>query len=437
MRTHQPQARQLRCANLSETIPPTSLAFVLSHATVLLYHGSHHKSGPRDVEALIPSPWSMSYISVLAILLAKVFFVLCSPLQQAFDLQGHQGGKGSANENTLPSFAWGVIDGVKTLELDNGITKDGVVVVWHDEAIPGDKCQDTAPAFQGDPDFPYVGKGIANLTLAQIKTLDCGSKHVLDIPMQLAYPGTKISTLKELFDFMACADPERQVRFNIESKIDAIIPNATHSVDDFVKLQHAVFVESGYDFKSIIYQSFDWRTLIGMKVWMLRFSMIEIPPSHSTFEALEPKIPTAALISSGSAEDVNGISPWLAGLKLSDFPGATMGIKIVEAAKSIKADILSPAAASDASPVPDPTQAGYIPFTTKDMVDRAHELGMLVIPWTVDRLSIADQLLDLGVDGIITDYVTQMRRRFQQRGLRLAPTHSQERVLDCLAKHNH
>lgn len=29
--------------------------------------------------------------------------------------------------------------------------------------------------FADDPDFPYVGKFIANITLAQLKTLDCGS----------------------------------------------------------------------------------------------------------------------------------------------------------------------------------------------------------------------------------------------------------------------
>lgn len=29
-----------------------------------------------------------------------------------------------------------------------------------------------------DPDFPYVGKFIANLSLAQLKTLDCGSKRL-------------------------------------------------------------------------------------------------------------------------------------------------------------------------------------------------------------------------------------------------------------------
>ena len=41
-------------------------------------------------------------------------------------IQGHRGGRGEMIENTLPAFAWGLIDGVTTLEMDNGITKDGV-----------------------------------------------------------------------------------------------------------------------------------------------------------------------------------------------------------------------------------------------------------------------------------------------------------------------
>jgi glycerophosphoryl diester phosphodiesterase len=39
-----------------------------------------------------------------------------------------------------------LIDGATTLELDNGITQDGEVVVWHDEKIIASKCQDTSPA---------------------------------------------------------------------------------------------------------------------------------------------------------------------------------------------------------------------------------------------------------------------------------------------------
>ena len=33
--------------------------------------------------------------------------------------------------------------------------------------------------FANDPDFPYVAKFIVNLTLAQIKTLDCGSERLI------------------------------------------------------------------------------------------------------------------------------------------------------------------------------------------------------------------------------------------------------------------
>lgn len=38
--------------------------------------------------------------------------------QKYFDLQGHRGGRGEAVENTLPAFAWGLLAGVTTLEMD-------------------------------------------------------------------------------------------------------------------------------------------------------------------------------------------------------------------------------------------------------------------------------------------------------------------------------
>jgi hypothetical protein len=53
----------------------------------------------------------------------------------------------------------------------------------------------------------------------------------------------------------------------------------------------------------------------------------------------------------------------------------------------------------------------------------------------VDRLNVADQLLDWGVDGIISDYPNQLRNRVEQKGLAVAPTFPKQRVLDCLAKH--
>lgn len=67
------------------------------------------------------------------------------------------------------------------------------------EIIDPTKCRDTAPAYEGDSMYPYVGQSVANLTLAQIKTLDCGSERLEGFPLQLEYPGIKLSTLGELF----------------------------------------------------------------------------------------------------------------------------------------------------------------------------------------------------------------------------------------------
>jgi len=326
-----------------------------------------------------------------------------------FDVQGHRGGRGNTIENTLPSFAWGMIDGVTTLELDNGVTKDRHVIVWHDENILDSKCRDTAPAFKNDPDFPYVGKFIANLTLAQVKTLDCSLRQT-DFPMQLTYPGTRLSTLPEFFDFVACTDPQRKMHFNIESKIDPQFPNQTLGVQDFVQKQHADFVSSRYPPSNIVYQSFDWRTLIAMK-------------------ALDARFATSALIQFTTAVTPdNSTSPWLAGLRPDNFPGATLGEQISNAAASIHADILSPSALG--------TDAGATAlFTTREMIQQAHKRGLTVIPWTVDDLNTAQQLLDFKTDGIISDFPDQMRRFIHQQEFNVSPQFSEAKVLACLAKH--
>lgn len=91
----------------------------------------------------------------------------------------------------------------------------------------------------------------------------------LSVALQLTYPGTKISTLPELFSFLDCADPSHQVQLNIESKVDAQFPNLTRPPEDFVKLQYDLFKKSKY-YGKITYQSFDWRTLIQMKACFVK-----------------------------------------------------------------------------------------------------------------------------------------------------------------------
>jgi hypothetical protein len=135
--------------------------------------------------------------------------------------------------------------------------------MWHDESIDPTKCLDTAPAFPSDPAYPYVGQYIANLTLSQLKTLDCGSLRLDDFPLQETLPGTPIATLSEMFDFVACATDD-PVLFNIESKVDGDFRNRTRSPEDFVGAMAEVFVSRGPDvLDRITHQSFDVRGWLG------------------------------------------------------------------------------------------------------------------------------------------------------------------------------
>ncbi len=74
---------------------------------------------------------------------------------------GHRGAMGHAPENTLVSFAKGLELGADMLELDIHMSRDGELIVMHD----GEVARTTD------------GKGhVKDLTLAEIKKLDAGSK---------------------------------------------------------------------------------------------------------------------------------------------------------------------------------------------------------------------------------------------------------------------
>ena len=150
-----------------------------------------------------------------------------------FDLQAHRGGIGLTVESTLASFAKGIETGVSTLELDLQITKDGREVITHDRKISGKKCLDTAPVTPNDPQYPYVGKYIKDLTFAQVRSLDCGSLTQPEFPGQQASPGAKMPTLAEVFA-MTDAHRASQVKFNIETKVEAGAPQETAPREQFV-----------------------------------------------------------------------------------------------------------------------------------------------------------------------------------------------------------
>ena len=63
-----------------------------------------------------------------------------------------------------------------------------------------------------------------------------------------------------------------------------------------------------------------------------------------------------------------------------------------------------------------PIQLGRMPVNSPALVRRAHRLGVRVVVWTVDDPRTMHELLDLGVDGIITDRPDVLRTVMIQRG---------------------
>ncbi|MDD9206799.1 glycerophosphodiester phosphodiesterase [Georgenia sp. 10Sc9-8] len=57
-----------------------------------------------------------------------------------------------------------------------------------------------------------------------------------------------------------------------------------------------------------------------------------------------------------------------------------------------------------------------VPVVTSAFVSVAHEHGLAVHVWTVDEVADMERLLDLGVDGLVSDRPTRLREVLQARG---------------------
>jgi glycerophosphoryl diester phosphodiesterase len=202
------------------------------------------------------------------------------------EVHGHRGARGLRPENTLPGFAHALALGVDAIELDVGLSADGVVVLNHDQVLSPRNLADTAPAQPDDPSFPYVGKPIRELTLAQLRTVDAGA-------------GSGVPTLAEACTLLAPAD----VTLSVELKTD---PTWT---DEEVELFTATVVDvlksHGMTGRTRLL-AFDWRVLVEAHRHypeLGRVALIErktLVPGTAWLAGQSPEDPVAAALAVGA-----------------------------------------------------------------------------------------------------------------------------------------
>jgi len=339
-----------------------------------------------------PLRTAVAALAAATVLLTMTASPAAAHPRRAFDLQAHRGGLGLVVENTLPAFANALELGVTTLELDVQITLDGAAVITHDRKTTPAKCLDTAPAVPGDPAFPYVGKYVKDLTLAQVKTLDCGTLTQPGFPGQRAEPGERMPTLREVFGLVN-RYRAHGVKLNIETKVEAGAPEQTAPREQFVQVVAGEVRRAGM-LRQVTVQSFDWGSLMRMG-------------------EVEPRLPLVALTNYDFLQvDRPGASPWLGGIDIDDF-----GDDPIAAIDSFGAAAFSPVHGFPQNgKVTDP---GYRPYVNAEMVAAAHARGIKVIPWTIDDEATMRKLIDDGVDGIITDYPDVLRSVMDDYGFKL------------------
>jgi glycerophosphoryl diester phosphodiesterase len=213
-------------------------------------------------------------------------------------------------ESSAAAFAHALELGVTTLELDVQISEDGQAVVTPDRRTDPVVCRDTSPAQPGDPEFPYLGKLVKDLTVAQLKTLDCGTRRPADpatdpiVDSQVPVPGSRMMTLREVFDLVTRvgAGGPSGVRLNIETKVEAVAPDETAPRERFVQVTVGEVRRSGL-IDNVSVQSFDWAALRRVR-------------------EVEPRLPIVALVEQDMLQVGRpGASPWLGGIDIDDFGG--------------------------------------------------------------------------------------------------------------------
>jgi glycerophosphoryl diester phosphodiesterase len=307
----------------------------------------------------------------------------------AIDLQGHRGARGLYPENTIVGIHGALAIGVSTLELDLGMSADGVVVVHHDERLNPDTTRDADGHWLEHPTPALHELPWSELARYDVGRLRPGTAYHRRFSTQRAHDGQRIP---RLVDVLHAAEQRSggTIRYNLETKLTPTMPHLSRAPEEIANAVVRLLIEAGVERRSTV-QSFDWRTL-------------------RVLAATTPELATSCLTTEEPGSDTiergkSGASAWTAGLDVDDHGGSVP--RLVRAASCT-------------------TWSPDLRDLDAKQLAEAHQEGLRVVVWTVNRPEDVNAALELGVDGIISDYPNRVRAELERRALPLPPRHGPE-----------
>jgi len=296
------------------------------------------------------------------------------------ELQGHRGARGLWPENTLAAFGGALELGVSTLELDCGLTRDGVVVVTHDPELNPDLTRGAGGRF-----LAATGPRIFDLSFRELESYDVGrlkpgSAYAARFPEQEPVDGERIPRLSDVLALVR-ARGEGRVRVAIEVKTFPEQPELTAAPEAFAAaLRQDVEATGTLGMVSIM--AFDFRVLAAVQRHLPQAATVALTEQQQEGDTVRIGAPS--------------LSPWLGGLDPARF-----GNSVVRLVKATGAATCGP---------------DYQDLNAQRIAE-AHALGLRVVPWTVNAPVDMERLLAFGIDGMTTDRPDVLRELLEREGL--------------------
>lgn len=269
--------------------------------------------------------------------------------QRSFDLQGHRGARGLLPENTIPSFLIALDYEVDTIELDLVVTKDRKLLVSHEPWFHHNIS--TKPDGTPVSEDEQMSFNIFDMTYEETTLFDVGLRghHLYPRQQPVAVQKPLLRDAVRAIEEYVAENNLNPVAYNIETKS---VPDQYGIMypypDEYARLLADELSDLHIEFdilSRVIIQSFDPATLIE-------------------FRKLMPEVAQAILVNHDEPMEY-----------YLDQLGYTP-------------EIWSP----------------NFSLITSEIVKQAHDYGMLVIPWTINTVDEMRNQLEMGVDGLITDY---------------------------------